>query len=66
MGKYKYHSIEIPLRFLPDRPTLGGFTRTLNAAGCTAFCDPNTHTLNIDIPDSKWKHEEHIAEEEDI
>lgn len=64
--EYKYHSIEIPLRYLPDRYTLGGFTKTLNAAGCVAFCNPRSHTLSIEIPDSKWKHEEHIVEEEDI
>ena len=66
MGKYKYHSLEIPLMYLPDLSTLNGFKRTFNAAGCVALCDPKTHTLSIDIPDSKWKHEEHITEEEDI
>jgi hypothetical protein len=64
--EYKYHCIEIPLMYLPDRPTLAGYVRTLNAAGCVAFCDPKAHTLSIEIPDSKWKHEEHIVEEEDI
>lgn len=66
MGKYTYHSIEIPLMYLPDLPTIQGFIRALNAAGCVALCDPKAHTLEIDIPDSKWKHEEHIVEEEDI
>lgn len=65
--EYKYHSIEIPLMFLPDRPTIQGFARALNAAGCVSVCNPKTHTLEIDIPDSKWKHEEHIVNvEEDI
>lgn len=64
---YKYHSIKIPLMFLPDRNTINGFIKTLNAAGCTAVCDPKAHTLAIDIPDTKWKHREHIVnEEEDI
>lgn len=67
MGKYKYHSIEIPLMYLPDLPTIHGFESALNAAGCIALCNPKTHTLEIDIPDIKWKHEEHIVnEEEDI
>lgn len=66
MGKYKYHSLEIPLRYLPDRSTLNGFMKALNAAGCVAFCDTKSHTLELDIPDDKWKHSEHIVEEEDI
>lgn len=66
MANFKYHSVEIPLMYLPDRNTLNGFVRTLSAAGCVALCYPKTHTLEIDIPDSKWKHEEHMVEEEDI
>lgn len=63
--EYKYHCVEIPLMYLPDCDTLNGFIKTLNAAGCIAVCDPKTHTLCIDIPDSKWKYEEHIVEEEE-
>ena len=67
MAAYKYHSVEIPLMYLPDHNTLDGFIRTLNAAGCIAVCDSTSHTLELDIPDTKWKHKEHIVnEEEDI
>lgn len=64
--EYKYHSIEIPLMFLPDRNTINGFIKTLNAAGCIALCDTISHTLKLDIPDTKWEHREHIIQEEDI
>lgn len=52
--------------YLPDRDILNGFIKTLNTAGCIALCDTKTHTLKLDIPDHKWKHSEHIVEEEDI